>query len=188
MFLRTLHLHWTNLRQKTAFRTKRSTPSDATRDGSPRNSAASAHCGFTWDRKLEGRSAKSMHLNINSSVVPAVHNDLRLPRPTRKSNLALSDHIWGFSKSCRRPTDVSRTRECHVPRTELGELPEAHCARAQRSVTRAPVTCLSPARFGQGLTKIHGAVCSGLGQTVANQCRGGSLRKNGWTFTKKQPK
>ena len=43
-----------------------------------------------------GCSAKSMHVNASSSVLLAIHDDTRSPEPTRKSNLALSDHIMGF--------------------------------------------------------------------------------------------
>ena len=66
-------------------------------------------------------SAKSMHVNANSSVLIAVHNYTR--SPTKKSNLALSDHIWGFRKrdDGRQVTsqlELMKTWECHVPRTE----------------------------------------------------------------------
>ena len=86
----------------------------------------------TWIRMREGCSAKSVHVNANSSVLLAVHNYTR--SPTKKSNLALSDHIWGFRKRVDRRQVTSRlelrkTWECHVPRTEPCKLPEAHHGR-----------------------------------------------------------
>ena len=59
-----------------------------------------------------------MHFYMNSFVLLAVHNDLPITSGFFRNR---ADDRQVTARS-----DVSRTRQCHVTRTQLGELPEAH--------------------------------------------------------------